>query len=161
VGSLKPGRFRRTTTRSIFWGLAWAVRHLYRRGRLGRVGTIHFARWVWLDGGRRLLFASNYDGGLESYMDDFINKAGFGLNLVFSNGIGYPRTDWLIKGGANREQDFKAFLRRHQIPTDVWYKAAHGLTTYDLARNSRVRNGYERGHQTDREAATWLDEIAA
>jgi hypothetical protein len=35
-----------------------------------------------------MLFASNYDGSLESYMDDFINKVAWGLNLVFSNGVG-------------------------------------------------------------------------
>ncbi len=49
---------------------------------------------------QRVLFLSNYDGSLESYMDDFINKVGFGLNVVFSNGIGYPRTDWLVLEGA-------------------------------------------------------------
>jgi len=40
-------------------------------------------------------YASNYDGSLDSYMDDFINKVAYGLNLVFSNGIGYPRTSFL------------------------------------------------------------------
>ena len=89
-----------------------------------------------------MLFASNYDGSLESYMDDFINKVGFGLNLVFSNGIGYPRTRFLIFGGAQGASSmFKHFLRRHQLPTDVWYKAYPGLTTFDLARNARIREG--------------------
>ena len=44
-----------------------------------------------LDDKRRLFFASNYDGSLDSYMDDFINKVALGMNLVFSNGIGFPR----------------------------------------------------------------------
>ena len=35
-----------------------------------------------------MLFMSNYDGSLESYMDDFINKVGWGLNLSFSHGVG-------------------------------------------------------------------------
>jgi len=48
-----------------------------------------------LDGKKRGVFFSNYDGTVESYMDDFINKAGFGLNAIFSNAIGYPRTNWL------------------------------------------------------------------
>ena len=71
-----------------------------RAAGLARVRTIHFARWVFLDGRKRILFLSNYDGSLESYMDDFINKVGFGLNVVFSNGIGYPRTDWLDRSTA-------------------------------------------------------------
>lgn len=159
IGSLKPGRFRLWLTRTILWAIDWTARHIYLRGRLARVGTIHFARWVFLDDGKRVLFASNYDGSLESYMEDFINKVGFGLNLVFSNGIGYPRTDFLIIGGAKREQDFKAFLRCHQLPTQIWYKAYPGLTTYDLARNSRIREGYEQGPRNDRESRRWLAEI--
>src|SRR5262249_57813839 len=103
------------------------TRHIYNRGRLARVTTIHFARWVFLDGKRRLLFASNYDGSLESYMDDFINKVGWGLNLVFSNGVGYPRTDWLVLGGAKDEQKFKRFIRRHELATEGWDKAHPGL----------------------------------
>ncbi len=61
---------------------------------------------------------------LESYMDDFINKVGFGLNVVFGNGIGYPRTRWLLLDGAKNEQKFKYVLRRHELATEVWYKRA-------------------------------------
>ena len=82
-------------------------------------------------------------------MDDFINKVAWGINLVFSNGIGYPRTDWLIAGGAKDEQKYKRVLRRHQLPTDVWYKAYPGLTVIDLERNSRIREGIERPSMTD------------
>lgn len=161
VGSLKTGLFRSATARVAFWLLRWSAENLYTKGRLARVGTIHFARWFYIDDGKRLVFTSNYDGSLEAYMDDFINKVSFGLNLVFSNGIGYPHTDWLIIGGARKEQDFKSFLRHHQLPTDVWYKAAHGLSTYDMARNTRIREGYENGFKSNREAARWLAEIAA
>ena len=66
------------------------TRHVFNRGNLAGVKTIHFARWVFLDGKRRVFFASNYDGSLESYMDDFIDKIAWGLNIVFSNGFGYP-----------------------------------------------------------------------
>ena len=79
--------------------------------------TIHFARWVFLDDGRRVFFASNYDGSLESYMDDFIDKIAWGLNIVFSNGVGYPRTRWLVLDGARDELAFKDYLRLHQVPT--------------------------------------------
>jgi hypothetical protein len=156
IGSLKPGLFRLTLAVFALWSLDLTCRVLYVRGRLARVGTIHFARWVFLDGHRRLLFASNYDGGLDSYMDDFINKAGFGLNAVFSNGIGYPRTRWLLWDGATNEQAFKAFLTRHQVLTDVWYRAYPGLTTFDLARNSRIRAGFQRDSMSEADAARWL-----
>lgn len=143
IGSLNPGLFRRWLTIAILWVINWGARHIFRKGRLARVNTIHFASWTFLDGGRRVLFASNYDGSREAYNDDFINKVAFGLNLSFSNGLGYPRTRWLILDGARREQDFKRYLFHHQIPTQVWYKAMPGLTTYDMARNTRIRRGFE------------------
>jgi hypothetical protein len=155
-GDLKPGRFRRWTTVFLLWLLNYSARHIYNRGYLTRVKTIHFARWVFLDDRRRLLFASNYDGSLESYMDDFINKVAWGINLVFGNGVGFPRVDWLLIGGARNEAKYKRFLRRHQQPTDVWYNACPGLTVVDLERNTRIREGIERPSMTDREAREWM-----
>ena len=144
IGSLKPGRFRRWLTVVILWLIDWGSRHLYTHGRLARVNTIHAASWTFLDDRRRIFFASNYDGSREAYNDDFINKVAFGLNVSFSNGLGYPRSDWLIFGGAWHEQDFKRYLFHHQIPTQVWYKPDPALTTYDMARNARIRQGFER-----------------
>jgi hypothetical protein len=156
MGSLKPGAFRRWLLQLVLWLVDLTARVIYTRGRLARVHTIHFARWVYLDGGTRLIFASNYDGSRESYMDDFINKAGFGLNAVFSNGIGYPRTRWLLADGAKNEQQFKYFLQRHELPTEVWYNAHAGLAAFDLARNSRIREGIEAMNMTDAQIREWL-----
>jgi hypothetical protein len=159
MGSIKPGSFRLLLQRGVLCVINWTARHVFTRGSLARIGTIHFAHWVPLDQYRRGFFCSNYDGGHEPYMDDFINKAGFGLNLAFSSYIAYPQTDWLVAKGAWREQDFKRFQRHHQIPTDVWYKAYPGLTARDLARNSRIRNGFEKSTMSDDEICRWLAEI--
>ncbi|HEX2528032.1 MAG TPA: hypothetical protein VHL31_17240 [Geminicoccus sp.] len=156
MGDIKPGRFRRWLVVFLLWLLDYASRHIFRRGYLTRVQTIHFARWVFLDDRRRLFFASNYDGSLESYMDDFINKVAWGINLVFGNGIGFPRVSWLIKGGARFEGKYKRYLRRHQIPTAVWYKAYPDLSVVDLNRNSQIRLGLERQMASEREVREWL-----
>ena len=156
MGSVKPTILRLSVTRLVLLVIDYAARHVYIRGRLARVRSIHFARWVFLDNRQRIMFMSNYDGSLESYMDDFINKVGFGLNVVFSNGIGYPRTDWLISGGCQDERKFKEYLRRHQLPTQVWYKAYPGLTAVDLERNARIRQGLMSASLTDREASEWV-----
>jgi len=140
----------------LLWLVDYGARHIYNRGHLARVQTIHFARWVFLNNRKQMFFASNYDGSLEAYMDDFINKVGWGLNLLFSNGVGYPRTDWLIQGGAGNEQKFKYFIHRHQIPVQVWYKAYPGLTAFDLLRNARLREGLQRPSMTDVEIREWL-----
>jgi hypothetical protein len=156
MGSLKPGLFRRLTIIFVLGAINYSARHIFNRGRLARVTTIQFARWVFLDGRKRVIFASNYDGSLESYMDDFINKVAFGLNIVFSNGIGYPRTNWLVLDGAKDEQTFKEFLRRHQMPTQAWYNAYPGLTALDRRRNTLIREGLEKSFMTDSETQEWL-----
>jgi hypothetical protein len=156
LGPVKPGWFRRWLTQLLLLLIDYACRHIFGRGHLARVQTIHFARWVFLDDKTRVLFASNYDGSHESYMDDFINKAAWGLNLIFSNGFGWPRTDWLVTGGARHELRFKYYQRRHQLPTQVWYKAYPGLTLTDLDRNQRIRDGFEMATMTDSQAREWL-----
>ena len=157
MGSLKPGLFRRWLLVILLWLIEYSTRHIYNRGHLARVPSIHFARWVFIDDKRRLVFCSNYDGSLESYMDDFINKVAFGLKVVFSNGIGYPTTNWLFFQGAKDEQKFKYFIRRHELPTEVWYDGHSGLTNFDLKRNSLIRSGLDQHSMTNAEAVQWLE----
>lgn len=154
-GSIKPGPFRRWTITLVFLAIEYTSRHIFTRGFLGRVKTILFARWIFFDN-NRVFFYSNYDGSLEMYNGDFINKVAWGLNIVFSNGLGYPKTNWLILDGARAEQPFKDHLRRHQIPTQVWYTAAPGVTAYDMQRNSLIRNGLEQSTISDSELDDWI-----
>ena len=155
-GMVKPGRLRLFTIRAGLLLLDYSARHIYKRGYLTRIRTIHFARWVLLDNNRRVFFASNYDGSADSYMDDFINKVAWGLNLVFSNGVGYPHTRWLLKGGAENEENYKKTLRRNQLPSESWYKAYPGLTAVDMARNGYIREVLEKDNPGDRELDEWL-----
>ena len=155
-GDVKPGLFRLFTLKFILLLTDYAARHVFNHGFLARIKTIHFARWVLMDDNRRIFFVSNYDGSHESYMDDFINKVGWGLNIIFSHAVGYPTTSWLIKQGAHRELPFKYTQRRHQLPTEVWYKAYPDLTVTDLSRNSRIRKGVGTRQSNDAEIREWL-----
>jgi hypothetical protein len=154
-GYVKPGWVRQAAVWSLLPAIGWGTRHLFTQDSLAGVKTIHFARWVPIDGGRRVVFASNYDGSLESYNNDFIDLVAWGLNLIFSNGLGYPRTRWMIFGGARYEQDFKDFLRKYQIPTPVWYSAYPQLTARNVERNAKIRTGLS-GHMTEEKAQAWL-----
>ena len=156
VGFVKPGRVRRLTMRGVLMGLDYADRHVFNRDNLSGVRTIHFARWLPIDDGRRLIFASSYDGTLESYMDDFIDRLAWGLNAVFSNGVGYPSTRWLILGGARDEVAFKNYLRRHQVPNPVWYSAYDNLPARNIDTNQRLRAQLPRVSD-EQEAAAWLE----
>jgi hypothetical protein len=156
MGSLKPGLVRLLTTSVVLKTVNYGARHITRPGRLGRIRSIHFARWVFVAGKERMIFCSNYDGSVESYMDDFINKTGFGLNASFSNGIGYPRTNWLVRDGCIDERNYKEYLRRHTLPSQVWYKAYPGFSAVDLEKNTRIRQGLEMSSMTDEQARDWV-----
>src|SRR4029434_9514512 len=114
------------------------ARYRFNQGDLDGLNTIHFARWVLIDEGKRLLFFSNYDGSWERYLGDFVDQEHIGLTSVWSNTEGYPKTTNLMFEGATDEERFKAWTRAHQIPTQLWYSAYPQLTTPNIGRNARI-----------------------
>jgi hypothetical protein len=158
VGFVKPGLFWRLTFRSLLLALEFAARHVFNNGNLAGVKTIHSARWVALNEWRRMIFISNYDGSREAYHDDFVDKIAWGLNVAFASGYGFPRTRWLFFAGVNDEQAFKDFLRRHLVPTRVWYSAYGRLTNANIANNARIRAGLH-GEADAREARRWVQAL--
>jgi len=155
VTTRKPGFTRRLTTRLAFWLIGDLAALSFQPGHLGDIGTIHFARWVMLPGGRDFVFFSNYDGSWESYLEDFITKAHNGLTAVWSNTMGFPRTENLFQGGATDGERFKRFARRSMLPTPFWYSAYPTLSTGVIRANAAIRCGL--AAMTDDEAASWLD----
>lgn len=149
LGFIKPGLFRYATLRVILSVADFVVHHFFRDGDLGTVPllnlhgveTIHFANWIVVDQGKRVLFMSNYDFNLEDYMNDFINKVAWGLNLIFGHGVNYPRTDWMVFGGARDEQVYKAVLRKFQIRTQVWFCSYPDISAITIQKNAQLRAG--------------------
>ncbi len=158
LGFVKPGLFRRLTLTGVLYAINYVTRHVFNRGNLAGVKTIHFARWVFLDDKRRVIFASNYDGSLESYMDDFIDKIAWGLNIVFSNGYGYPNARFLILDGCHDELAFKDYLRLHQVPTRVWFSAYEQLSCANIGNNARIRAGL-RGEPGREATEQWVQAL--
>ncbi|MCB1562981.1 MAG: hypothetical protein KDJ75_05340 [Alphaproteobacteria bacterium] len=155
VSILKTGWVRQITIRLIYWLIAAAATAVYRPGFLGSIGTIHFARWFVLPGTNRLLFFSNYGGSWESYLEDFITKANFGLTGVWSNTLGFPKTSNLLFDGASDGDRFKRWARRQQNPTWCWYCAYPDQTTARIRTNAAIRQGIA-GAATETEARDWL-----
>ncbi len=155
VSIMKPGLVRTLALRLVFWLVATLKKSLYRPGFLGDIGTIHFARWFIIPGTNRLLFFSNYGGSWESYLEDFINKASNGLTGVWSNTVGFPRTNNLVLDGATDGDRFKRWARRQQNPTLCWYCAYPTLTTATIRNNAAIVQGFA-GISTETEARDWL-----
>ena len=70
MGSLKPGLVRFLTTVGVLKTVNYGARHFTRPGRLGRIRSIHFARWVFVAGRERMIFCSNYDGSGRNASDN-------------------------------------------------------------------------------------------
>jgi hypothetical protein len=153
---VKPGRVRALTLRAVFLAIDVLARFYYNQGDLGGLATIHYARWVLIDGGKRLLFLSNYDGSWERYLGDFIDQAHVGLTAVWSNTEGFPKTENLVQRGAEDEERFKAWTRAHQLPTQLWFSAYKHLTVPNVARNSQICEGLVRRPATAQALERWL-----
>lgn len=84
------------------------------------IGTVHFGRWVVVpddqDGGM-VLFASNFDGPWDEYIEDFAAQSADSFDAIYSHCVGWPER------GARDVDAFKAFIREHELPTDVYYRA--------------------------------------
>jgi len=116
-----------------------AAKYITADGMLAGISTIHFARWVIIDDGRRLLFESNYDGSWENYIGDFVDKAFNGLDAIWENCIGYP------PAGARDIQAFRRVIRCHQVQSNVFYSAYPGETVLNILNDCETGRLLERG----------------
>lgn len=151
---IRPGRFWALTSRLTEIVGDYCARHLFTTGSLSGLTTVHFARFMRVDGGQ-VLFTSYYDGSLESYNNDFVDQVAWVLNTVFGQQAGFPRTRWMVRDGAHNERWFKSFIRGHQVPTQVWYSAYPDLAAVTIDQNARLRAGLS-GDLDGEELGAWL-----
>lgn len=152
---IKPGWFRLFTLRMVLSGIAYLAKVYFNKGKLGGIPTIHYARWIIIDKGKRLLFFSNFDGSWESYLGDFVDKAAVGLTAVWSNTMHFPKTRLLLFKGARDEQRFKSWARSKQESTNTWYSAYPDLTVTNIANNNQLHSGMTTD-LTQAETEQWL-----
>lgn len=116
---------------------------------------IHFARWVILRpeqylrrahtedraaGNAKppnswLLFTSNFDGSLASYLRDFSVYLHEDVDRIWSNCEGYP--------GARNFERFWLYARRHQINTSAFYAAYPELSVAQIQQLSAFRDRFD------------------
>ena len=103
---------------------------------LDDIGTVHFARWVVLpdgDDGGHLLFASNFDGPWDDYIEDFAARSAESFDAIYSNCVGWPER------GSRDIDAFKAFIRKHEVRADVYYRAYPRATVKQVRAALKVR----------------------
>lgn len=130
ITDIQPSRLLRLQLILLLIDLAG--KYLFPPGELLDIRTIHFARWVIIDGGKRMLFISNYDGSWENYIGDFVDKGNFGLNAIWNNSVNYP------PGGAQDIVSFRKYVRDHQVPSQMFYCAYPQATVKNILRDRHI-----------------------
>jgi hypothetical protein len=132
ITELKPWRFPRLR-------MALAVNEFlgkygYAPGQFANVGTLYSFRWVLIDGGKRLIFISVFDGSWENYMGDFIDKIIWALDGVYNNTKDYP------PGGMRQVNAFQSWILDHQYPPLLFHKAYPTETVLNLIRDREINH---------------------
>ena len=122
------------------------ARTIFVKGQLLGTPTIHFARWLMIDGGRRFVFFSNFDGSYDEYLGDFVDNSGWGLNAIYGAAVGYPTTRFVMGGGAYKIGEFLAWGRYWQVETQAWYSAYPNLGLEQIINNSLLREGLSKNN---------------
>lgn len=152
---MKPGKMRLLNCLGFMLFSKGLIKTLFVEGKLMGIPTIHFARWVMINKGKRMLFLSNFDGSWQQYLGDFIDKSGWGLTAIWSNSMGFPKTKFTFFGGAYDEEHFLAWSRYYEVPTHAWYSAYPHLSLKNINNNTLIRIGISR-ELDEKKAAEFL-----
>ena len=133
--------------------------NIFVKGKLLGTPTIHFARWMMIDGGKRFVFFSNFDGSYDEYLGDFVDNSGWGLNAIYGASEGYPTTFWGLGGGAYKIAQFLGWGRYWQVETQAWYSAYPNLGLSQIINNSLLREGLYKGRMSSKKIERLLRRI--
>lgn len=134
-----PGRVGRQ--RAVMALIDFYSRYLAPPGTLAGISTIHFVRWTVIDGGKRLIMVSDYDGTWEAYIEEFAEMILSGLDAIWRRSRGFP------ENGARDVQAFKQFLRCRQYQAQVFYSGYPRQTVINIADNRHIAEFV--GHTAD------------
>lgn len=154
------GGLRKLGLKFFLWATSYAARTWFVEGQLMGTPTIHFARWVLIDGGKRFVFFSNFDGSFDEYLGDFVDNNGWGLNAIYGAAIGYPRTFFMFGGGSYKILEFMGWGRLTQVQTPIWYSAYPWYGLQQIVDRSKLRAElFNSGELNDTQIKTMLGRI--
>jgi hypothetical protein len=162
LAHLKPGLLRQTLMRASVVGLGLNIKAYPDsafNGYLLTVRTIHFAHLTLVSNDSRLLFLANFDGTWDNYLVDFIEKVHNWLTLVWTHGLGFPPTRFLVFEGATHGRQFTVWHRRSMAPTLYWYRAYPTLSVEQVRRQARIAAGLRKPWLGKAEAASWAMDL--
>jgi len=105
-----------------------------RKEAAAAIGTLHDLRWTLFDDDTRLLFATNFDGDWDAYIDDFATKSAEMFDDVLQHIEGYPGI---------RDPKIKDFITKHQVTAAAYFRTIPDATVKDLQKALRVEEAFE------------------
>lgn len=124
IAPLKPGG---ADTLRMILGQRKAAEDKGEPSPIEQIESIHYARWVIIDGGTRLLFTSNFDGDLEGYLSEFAERDEGPLNFIFGTCVGWP--------GVRPLAPFIKYVQDHMVPAEYYYSAYPRHTVKEIQRS--------------------------
>ncbi|BDI31087.1 hypothetical protein CCAX7_31380 [Capsulimonas corticalis] len=94
---------------------------------LNSVGTVHFARFVFLDNNTKLGIITTFDGSFEKYIRDFAEKLGPIFDMIHVHMIDSPPLP--VK---EHPDEFLQYVRDHDVTPVAFYSAYPSLTVLDI-----------------------------
>lgn len=153
-----PVFWHATVLRLWLESITWVGHRVFPHGVLGRATGIKFGHWHLIDGGRRLLFCSNFDGPFGGYLGEFIMGATVGVNLFWRRTRLLPRAaaapghpdvkhardfpptrSFSWHGGCEHEQWFKTYARDSMLP-HLYLFQAYPHSQAEIERATRLRD---------------------
>ena len=89
---------------------------------------IHFLRICTINNDTQLLFCSNFDGAVETYLADFLVHMPDHLDMLWSDCVGYP------EGGARDFKAFMEFIVSGYVPCQFFFGAYPDATVKQVWR---------------------------
>ncbi len=120
----------------------------HKQSPFARVTSTHMARLVVLDDvvyvgtpaieehlkSHYLVFESNFDGDLDTYLECLAKEAGEHVNAVWKHCEGFP--------GTEDRDAFKKYMKKCQVPTTFFFAAVNDKTMGQTLRALQVKNAF-------------------
>ena len=102
---------------------------------VNEIGTLHEGRFVMLDGGKRLLFASSFDGTFDDYIDDFATTGvAQNFELTWNHVQGFPGI---------KDPTVKDWFKAHAVKASSFVGAYPEMTVKDIWRALAVAAAFD------------------
>ena len=97
---------------------------------LNNVGTVHFARFLFLDNDSKFLVFTSYDGNFVDYVRAFIRETGDMFNALLSY-VELPEGETILPV-QQHEEAFVKFVQQNDVKSEAFYSAYPKLTVLNI-----------------------------